>query len=205
MKMMIETKGGRRFYAFREERKAADPAVPDESVRSTLRRSWLYSDQCMRALVRRGAILRPPFEPSVVLISLDAPKMAGGLDVGFWKLIPRRFSLKHVMATRDRRAEPELWAGVEQWLDKFDFDALERQDQPAHPVLDPLFPSSAPSAPLSAAPAAAAAAASPALSRSLPASPPRAQQAPAAVKARQTMRPEGDMGAATPEALSGHI
>eukprot|EP00727_Mastigamoeba_balamuthi_P012911 m51a1_g8242 hypothetical protein (1044) ;mRNA; f:102720-110421 len=204
MKMVIETKGGRRFYAFREERKAADPAVPDESVRSTLRRSWLYSDQCMRALVRRGAILRPPFEPSVVLISLDAPKMAGGLDVGFWKLIPRRFSLKHVMATRDRRAEPELWAGVEQWLDTFDFDALERQDQPPHPLLDPLFPSGGGGGGGGGAPTALGAAPAPAASptaRSPP--PPRAQQSPAA--ARVPARPEGDSGAATAEALSGHF
>eukprot|EP00727_Mastigamoeba_balamuthi_P001105 m51a1_g10992 hypothetical protein (190) ;mRNA; f:333910-334479 len=128
MKMVFEAPGGRRFFAMKETRRTSDPA-PDD-VRRTLRRSWLYSDACMRDLVRCGAILRPPFAPAVVLVRDDAPAIAGGLEVGFWKLLQRRFSLKHAVAQRDRAADPELWAEVERWLRTVDLGAFAAPARP---------------------------------------------------------------------------
>eukprot|EP00727_Mastigamoeba_balamuthi_P005583 m51a1_g1644 hypothetical protein (338) ;mRNA; f:331752-333435 len=114
MKLELNNADGRPFYVFKPWLERAGDPEPERAALA-LMRGRMYSAASLDRLHEMGAILRPPFAEDIILVAKDAPRILGGSEQGFWKLLQRRLRLKHASRALDRNALPVL-KDVELWL-----------------------------------------------------------------------------------------
>eukprot|EP00727_Mastigamoeba_balamuthi_P001600 m51a1_g11437 hypothetical protein (246) ;mRNA; r:18440-19177 len=119
MKLRANDRRGRPFYVFKRwYGRRGDPSAARTAA--ALRRGAKYSVDALARLQAQGALIRPVFAPEVLLVAVDAPRALGGSPAAFWKLLQRRFRVKHACESDRLRVQALRLPDVEAWLGSID-------------------------------------------------------------------------------------